>query len=78
MKVIGFYEKSFTGSDGTLIEGVNIYYSFPLKSGTGFGSSKVFVSSNRLSSLGYYPSIDDDIEILYDRYGKISGIRLIV
>ena len=76
MKVIGFYEKSFTGSDGTLIEGVNIFYTYPLKSGTGFGSSKVFVSSNRLSSLGYYPSIDDDIEIDYNRFGKITGIHL--
>lgn len=77
MKVIGFYEKSFTGRDGTLIDGVNIFYTYPLNSGTGFGSAKVFVSSNRLSSFGYYPSIDDDIEFDYNRFGKITGIRLI-
>ena len=77
MKVIGFYEKSFTGSDGTLIEGVNIYFTYPLKSGTGFGSSKVFLSSNRLSSIGYYPSIDDDIDFEYNRFGKIIGLRSI-
>lgn len=77
MKVIGFYEKSFTGRDGTLIEGVNIYYTYPLNTGTGFGSSKVFVSSNRLSSFGYYPSIDDDIEFDFNRFGRITGIRLI-
>lgn len=77
MKVIGFCEKSFTGSDGTLIEGVNIYCTFPLKSGTGFGSSKVFVSSNRLSSIGYHPSIDDNIEFDYNRFGKITGMRFI-
>lgn len=77
MKVIGFYEKSFSGWDGTLVEGVNIYYTYPLKSGTGFGSSKVFVTCNRLSSFGYYPSIDDDIEFDYNRHGRITGIRLI-
>lgn len=77
MKVIGFYEKSFTGRDGTLIEGVNIYYSYPLKYGTGFGSAKIFVSSNRLSSFGYYPSIDDNIEFDFNRFGKITGIRSI-
>ena len=77
MKVIGFYEKSFTGRDGTLIEGVNIYLTYPLKSGTGFGSTKVFISSNRLSSIGYYPSIDDDIQFEYNRFGKITGLRSI-
>ena len=77
MKVIGFYEKSFTGSNGSIIEGVNIYYTYPLKSGTGSGSAKVFVSSNRLSTLGYYPSIDDDIVFEYNRFGKITGIRVL-
>ena len=77
MKVIGFYETSFTGRDGTLIEGVNIYYTYPLKSGTGFGSSKVFFSFNRLSSIDYYPSIDDDIVLQYNRFGKVTGLRSI-
>ena len=77
MKVIGFYEKSFTGSDGSEVVGVNIYFTYPLKSGTGFGSSKVFVSLNRLDSFGYYPNIDDNIEFDYNRFGKITGVRFI-
>ena len=77
MKVIGFVESSFTAKDtGAVIEGMNIFVTFENKRTTGSACDRLYVSRQRLEECGYYPSIGDDIEPLYNRYGKISGIRL--
>ena len=78
MKVIGFCERSFTSKDtGALIEGMYIYVTFQNKNTTGVACDRFFISRQRLDNCGYSPSLDDDIEIQYNRYGKISGILLI-
>lgn len=78
MKVIGFSECSFTAKDtGSLIEGMNIFVSFENKRTTGFACDRIFISRQRLEECGYYPSLGDDIEPLYNRFGKITGIRLV-
>lgn len=78
MKVIGFSERSFTAKDtGALIEGMNIFVTFENKYTTGSACDRFFISSKRLSQCGYDPTLGDEIELVYNRYGKISGIRLI-
>ena len=78
MKVIGFADRSFTGKDsGELINGMYIFVTFEDKRTTGLVCDRIFISRQRLDQCGYSPSLDDDIELLYNRYGKISGIRLI-
>ena len=78
MKVIGFSERSFTAKDtGALIEGMFIFVTFEDKRTTGIACDLFFISRQRLNACGYSPSLDDDIELLYNRYGNISGIRLI-
>lgn len=78
MKVIGFAERSFTSKDtGALIEGMYIYVTYEHKSTTGFACDRLYVSLQRLDRSGYYPSLGDEIEPLYNRYGKITGIRVI-
>ena len=78
MKVIGFSESSFTAKDtGALIDGMNIFVTFENSRTTGLACDRIFVSRNRLDQCGYFPSVGDDIELLYNRYGKISGIRFI-
>lgn len=77
MKVIGFADRTFTAKDsGALIEGMYIFVTFENKSTTGLACDRFFISRQRLDACGYSPSLDDDIDILYNRYGKISGIRL--
>ena len=79
MKVIGFSERSFTAKDtGALIEGMNIFVTFESKRTTGLSCDRFFISQKRLEECGYNPSLGDDIEILYNRYGKITGISLII
>lgn len=78
MKVIGFSERSFTAKDtGALIEGMNIYVTYENKSTTGSACDRLYVSRQRLEQSGYSPSLGDDIEPLYNRFGKITGIRVI-
>lgn len=78
MKVIGFCERSFTSKDtGSLIEGMYIYVSFENNRTTGTACDRLYVSRQRLDESGYYPSLGDEIEPLYNRYGKITGIRVI-
>lgn len=79
MKVIGFSERSFTAKDtGALIEGMYIFVTFEKKDITGLACDRFFISRQRLDACGYFPSLDDEIQILYNRYGKISGISLIL
>ena len=78
MKVIGFSDRSFTSKDtGVLIEGMNIFVTYENKSTTGLACDRFFISRHRLDACDYSPSLDDEIDLLYNRYGKISGIRLI-
>lgn len=78
MNVIGFSDRSFTSKDtGALIEGMYIYVSFENKRTTGSACDRFFISRKRLDESGYYPSLGDEIELQYNRYGKITGIRLI-
>lgn len=78
MKVIGFSERSFTSKDtGALIEGMYIYVSFENKCTTGSACDRLYVTSQRLDECGYHPSLGDEIEPQYNRYGKIIGFRLI-
>ena len=78
MKVIGFSERSFTAKDtGALIEGMYIYVTFARNHTTGCACDRLYVSRQRLEESGYYPSLGDEIEPLYNRYGKITGICLL-
>ena len=78
MKVIGFSERSFTAKDtGVLIEGFYIFVTFESNRTTGLSCDRFFISRQRLDACGYSPSLDDYILLQYNRYGRISGIRLI-
>ena len=77
MKVIGYFQKSFKADDGKSISGVNIFLSYPItKNGMGEGVDRVFVSDQRLANSGYYPSIGDEVTVLYNRFGKVESISV--
>ena len=78
MKVVGYCERSFTSKDtGALIEGMYIFVTFENKRTTGSACERLYVSCQRLNECGYSPSLGDEIEPQYNRFGKIIGIRLI-
>ena len=38
---------------------------------------RIFLSKNKLNDLSFVPVVGMDIEVLYNKYGKVSTIRLI-
>lgn len=77
--VVGISDVSFTASDGKSIRGKRFHFISPVPSsrGSGFLADNVFLSDSRLSSLSFVPSLSDHVQLLYNRYGKVSDFVLL-
>ena len=77
-KIIGIARTSFTGSDGTPVEGTTLYFTDPIdpKRGQGAIGGKVFLSVAKLADLGFTPAVGQEITLFYNRYGKVATIKL--
>ena len=75
MKIIGYADSMFTAADGTVVEGMNIYCTESRKNVIGSACERIYISAAKLNDAGYIPSIDDEIEVLYNKYGKVASIR---
>ena len=78
-KLIGCEHKNFTTQKGDTIEGVSIYITdkIPPQRGEGCTADRIFLSKNKLADLPFVPAVGMEIEVLYNKYGKVSTIRLI-
>ena len=78
-KIIGCEHKNFTTQKGDTIEGVSLYVTdkIPPQRGEGCMGDRIFLSKNKLNDLSFVPAVGMDIEVLYNKYGKVSTIRLI-
>ena len=74
MQIIGIRPSSFIGDDGAQVSGQNIYMTYPLEKGEGYGAERVFVTVARLAEWSYRPKVGDEVEVVYNRYGKCSQI----
>lgn len=74
MKIIGIRSSSFTGEDKTQISGTNIYLTYPLEKGEGFGAERIFVTDAKLAKWTYRPKVGDEVNVSYNRYGKCDGM----
>lgn len=78
MTIIGISNTiNFKGSDGTEIEGKNIFFTYPLgsKQGAGMGSEKHFFTTSKISQFDFQPEIGDEVSLLFNRYGKVAEIK---
>lgn len=76
--VIGVRPVSFKDkvNPDKVVEGVSIYYTYPLTHGDGCGADKAFLSSYMLDKMGgEVPAVGAKIEFVYNKYGKIAGIN---
>ncbi len=78
-KIIGFERKSFTTKEGDTIEGTSLYIAekIPPQRGEGCMGDRIFLSKNKLADLPFVPAVGMEVEVLYNKYGKVSTIRLI-
>lgn len=75
MTVIGRRKVEFTAQDGNQIQGVSLYVSYPItKNGEGMAAEKIFLSAKKLENLDFLPEIGDEINVQYNRYGKVDTI----
>lgn len=77
MKVIGIRPSSFNGSDGKTVSGVNLYLTEKLSQGEGYSAERVFVTQAKLNEWNYAPAVGDQVELSYNRYGKVGRITKI-
>lgn len=76
MKVIGFRYVDFTGQDGRPVRGMSLYLSQQIsKNGSGEAAEKVFLSERLLNVLSVTPALGDEVEPVYNRFGKVVDIR---
>lgn len=78
-KIIGIALCSFKLKDGSTMEGKTIYTSTPIdpKRGQGVATEHFFLSAAKLAALDFVPALDQEIEALYNKYGRISQLRLL-
>ena len=74
MKIIGIRPSFFTGEDKSLISGRNIYLTYPLEKGEGYGSERIFVTDAKLNAWTYQPKVGDEVNVSYNRYGRCDGM----
>ncbi len=74
MEIIGIRPSSFKAQDGTEVQGSNIYVTYPLEQGTGYGSERIYMTQAKLSKMDYKPAVGDEVEVIYNRFGKCERI----
>lgn len=75
MKLVGFKHVCFTAKDtGALIDGYNFYLTEERQDVEGVYAERIFVSKAKLA--GYVPHVGDEIEIVYNRFGKVARVMM--
>ncbi len=74
MKIIGIRPSSFTGDDKTQVSGKNVYLTFPLEKGEGFGAERIFLTDAKLNKQEYQPKVGDEVNVSYNRFGRCVGM----
>lgn len=81
MVIVGYQKNSFKAEDGKEISGYNLYLGRKLNRDTDAGVGyveRVFLSDNKLANIGYFPTVGEEVEVLYEmRFGKprVASIR---
>ena len=81
MEVLGYKRNEFVARDtGVLISGYDVFLAYPINKDTnkdadGHAVIKQYLSDRILD--GHSLMIGDNIELTYNRFGKVSGIRII-
>lgn len=73
--VIGFKHQDITFKDGRTVSGYNLALTQPRDGYNGFAAETLFVSDSKIGD--YKPQLHDAIDIIWNRWGKVDGIRKI-
>ena len=74
-KVVGYKRADFKPKDSdSEIKGINLFVTYKRNDVQGDACERLFVSDNRAGT--YLPKVGDEVEIVYNRYGKVESIFL--
>ena len=73
--IVGYRDMEFKSKDGDLISGRKYYYTCVQNGVTGVACDSFFVTKEAMNGLAYIPNVDDEVEVYFNRYGKVSQIR---
>ncbi len=75
MKIIGIRALDFTAQDGKPIKGTQVFLSEPMEApAQGVAAIKVFLSAAMLADMGYVPELGDEVNPVYNRWGKCQAL----
>lgn len=73
--IVGYRDMEFKSQSGDLITGRKYYYTYVQNGVTGVACDSFFVTKEAMANLAYVPNVDDEVEVYFNRYGKVSQIR---
>lgn len=73
--IIGYRDMEFKTKDGDLISGRKFFYTYVQNEVTGMACDSFFLTKDALANVGYVPNVNDEVEVYFNRYGKVSQIR---
>lgn len=79
-KIIGLVNMKFKAKDtDTMIEGKTIHTTEPISPERGIGEAgdHFFMSAAKLSALDFIPAVGQEVEVLYNRYGRVASLKLV-
>ena len=78
-KIVGYKRSAFTANDGTQVSGMRIFLIAELSGNNakGYESLSLYLSDAKLANIGYTVSLNDEVEIYYNRYGKPESITVV-
>lgn len=71
---------SFTGKDGSAVEGITLYITEPLdpkRGGQGESAERIFLSTAKVANLGFNLTVGQDVTLYWNRYGKVETLKLL-
>lgn len=77
-KIVGKIDSSFKPKDSeTTVEGTTFYTTEAIdpKRGVGLSTDRFFLSKNKLSSLDFSPEVGMEVELFYNKYGKVAVLK---
>lgn len=76
MKILGTKVVSYTSKEGYKVQGMELHGTYESEKVAGMGVSKVYVSERALEKSEPI-KIGQEVEFMYNRYGKIEKINII-
>lgn len=76
MKVIGYKRNNFQTKEGNTVTGLNLYLAAPVSGpdAEGLTAERIYMSDAKLAKCGYKPRVNDEVTVLYNRFGKPESI----